>query len=283
MSKLSLAASVLFVSIVSLGGGPRNVAQEQEQVGSADQILPFSSLKFEIVAPSEALISLQPIPVILKLTNNNSRRAFGYKTIGIERSPVFMSVRKTGTDLKVPITMLDPLLKLIKYTNVPLEPQESVESKDLLTLGLARYFPEPGSYEIQASLASSDYSDVIESNIVTITIGEPTGTNRAAYNFIKNSSFQEYLFSGAEFNEVRKTLESVKTLYPTSSYARNASFVLGENYFYGRNYPQALINLARLENDNDFAHAAKVKKYLSEIRAIIPNQTGTEKREPGRP
>jgi len=173
--------------------------------------------------------------------------------------------------------MLEPLLKLVQYTNVAMEPGRSIESKGLLTLELARNLPEPGSYEIRAKLASSDYKEFIESNIVTINVQEPGLVDRAAYNLITNSSAQDYLFSGAEFDQVKNTLETLNTLYPNSVYAKHASFVLGENYFYSKNYPKALINLVRLENDNDFAYAEKVRKYLAEIRRINANQTGTEK------
>ena len=57
------------------------------------------------------------------------------------------------------------------------------------------------------------------------------------------------------------------------------SFVLGENYFYDRNYPQALVHLLRLENDSNFAYAEKVRRYLAEIRRINSLQTGTKKPE----
>lgn len=196
---------------------------------------------------------------------------------------MFIAVKKVGTKVKVPLDMLEPIHKLTRYTNVTIEPRESIEAKELITLGMVRYFPEPGSYEIQATITSSDGKQSVESKPVTINIQEPTGADRPAYNLIRNSSFQEFLFSGSEFGSVKDTLETITALYPNSVYAKHASFVLGENYFYGKNYPQALLNLVRLENDANFIHAEKVRRYLTEIRKVNAIQTGTENSELKKP
>lgn len=240
-------------------------------------------MTLEINLPINSVLALQPIPVKLKLTNRNERTALGYRTIGFGKSPVYLNVRKVGTERSVPITMLEPLLKLTQYTNVPVEPQATVESKDLLSLGLARNFPDPGNYEIHATLSNSDYTEHIESNKVSLTIQEPTGNNRLAYNLITTRSFEEFLFSGAEFSKVMNTLEELTVLYPNSPYARDASFVLGENYFYQRNYSQALVHLLRLESATDFMYSDRVRNYLTEIRRVAASPTGLEKSEIKKP
>lgn len=254
----------------------RNVAQTQV---NPPPPLEFSALTLEIILPSQSVSSLQPIPIIVKLTNTNGRPAVGYNVLGFGKSPLSIYIKKIGTNVRIPLKMLEPMHKLVQYTNVIMAPRESINAKELITLGLARYFPEPGSYEVQATLTNSTWQQSIESNVISIDVQEPIGVDRSAYNLIRASPFKESIFSGSEFGETRSTLETITLLYPNSVYARHASFVLGENYFYGRNYPQALINLVRLENDNDFVYVGKVRKYLAEIRRLNATRPGFEKPE----
>jgi len=225
----------------------------------------FTDLTFEIAVAAETLVPLQPVPLVLKQSNRTNEPVLGYDSVTFS-SPIYFYVKKAGTNNWKQLEQLTALLKLVGHRNSEVLPGSNYESRQWLTLDLATYFPIPGAYELRARLYNEDGSQFIESNVVSIAIREPAGPDRAAYNFIRNSTFQDYLFSGAEFSKVKNTLERLTTLYPNSPYARNASFVLGENYFYGRNYPQALVNLLRLENDNDFIHAEKVRRYLAEIR-----------------
>ncbi len=219
----------------------------------------------ELSGPNQDILALQPIPVRIKLSNRTSRPVFGYSSIALGKSPLSILAKKSSTDQSIALDTT-AILTYTSNTNVEMLPGAVVEAREWLTLGLNKYFPEPGSYELQTVLANDDRTQYIESNTISIEIREPTGADRPAYNFIKNSSFQDYLFSGAEFNKVKGTLERLNTLHPNTPYARSASFVLGENYYYGRLYPQALVNLLRLEADNDFIFADKVRKYLAEIR-----------------
>lgn len=167
---------------------------------------------------------------------------------------------------------------MYSFKNIEIEPSESSEATEFVTLGLNKYFPEPGIYELQAVLYNADGTQSIESNTVTIEIQEPSGINRNAYNLIKNSSFQDYLFSGAEFKKVKNTLEAITTRFPNSAYAKNSFYLLGEVYFYDKQYPKALTNLLRLENDNGFIFAEKVKNYLTEIRRLPQAQQINEEK-----
>lgn len=276
--KRKIFGMFLILCAMFVNSGTGNIAQSPGVAPTVPR--PFSTLNFKIVEPRESVLSLQPIPIILRLTNNSNQPALGYETIGFGKSPLYLYVRKSGSDLRVLIKTLQPIHKLMHYTNVPIDPQESITSKDLLTLGLARYFPEPGRYELQASLANSSGTEFIESNTIIIEIREPIGMDRVAHDLIKNSTFQDHIFSGAEFTQVRSTLERIITLYPETPYAHSAAFALAENYFYSRgNRSKALPYLLKLETDEDFIFADKVKKYLTEIRKeqLSPHVQSNEK------
>jgi hypothetical protein len=245
------------------------ISQAQQ---SNSQVRPFTDLTFEISVPTQTLLPLQPIPIVLKQSNRTNQAVLGYKSIGFGKIPVYLYVQKSGSDEKTLISQLTPLSSLTEYKNIEISPNASYTAKEWITLGLNMDFPEPGTYEIQAVLANADRTQFIESNKVSIEIQEPTGSDREAYNLIKNSPSKEYLFSGAQFNKVKNTLEAITTRFPNSVYAKGSSFVLGEVYFGRKNYSQALLNLLRLENDRDFIFAEKVRNYLAEIRRLPINQ-----------
>ena len=231
-----------------------------------EEVRPFTDLTLEIAVPSQSL-PLQPIPIVIKQSNRTNQPVLGYKSIGFGRTPVYLYVKKNGGE-RVLINMLSPILSLTRVKNVAIAPGTSSEAKEWLTLALDRYFPEPGTYQLQAELANEDRTQFIQSNTINIEIKQPIGVDFEAYNLIRNSPMQEALFSGAEFDRAKDTLEAIKTRFPTSAYARGAFFVLGEAYFSRRQYGQALANLIRLENDRDFIFAEKVRNYLAEIRRL---------------
>lgn len=235
------------------------------------KILPFTELTLELEVPTRALLQLQPISVVLKQRNRTNRPISGYDSIGFRGLPIYFYVEKADTLVRSQITKLDLLSGLTGIIHSEVQPGADIEAKEWIALNLSKHFSEPGIYKIQAVLANATRDQYIESNTITIEIREPTGTDRLAYNLIKNSSFQDYLYSGAEFDRTKITLEGLNALYPNSPYARSASFVLGETYFHDRQFARALTNLLRLENDKGFIFAEKVRKYLTEIRRINPN------------
>lgn len=248
-------------------------SQTEHTEKPSSEVQPFTDLTLEISAPEKILLSLQPIPIAIMQSNKTNKPILGYKSVGFNGSPLYIYVQKSGGNSeRVLITPLTPVSGFYVVTNAKLAPDESYEAKELITIGLHKYFPEPGTYELQAVLANDDRTQFIESNKVTIEIQMPTGADRNAYNLIKNSSFQDFLFSGAKFDKMKDTLETLIAMHPNSPYAKSSAFLLGETYFELKQYPRALVNLIRLENDKEFIFAEKVKKYLAEIRRLPLNQ-----------
>ncbi len=83
--------------------------------------------------------------------------------------------------------MLSPIQGLSAYKNIEIPAGGSREGKEWLTLGLDKYFPKPGTYQLKMVLANPDRTQLIESNTLDIEIKEPTGIDREVYNLIKNS------------------------------------------------------------------------------------------------
>lgn len=265
----SFSIFFILVSLFCIQSIVPNKVQTQTTESANTTAQPFNSLTLEVAPLSQSFLPLQPISISIKLSNKTSQAALGYKRIGFNNAPTYVYVRKSGSPDKVMIRPLTPLRIFNGFVNVEVAPGETSEAKELITMGLSKYFPEPGSYELQVVMANEDLTQKVESNIVNVEIQSPTGADIGAYNLIKNSSFKDYLFSDAEFDEVKNTLETLNTRYPNSVYAKNSSFLLGKAYFLQKRYPQALANLLKLEDDRNFIFAEKVKDYLAQIRQPI--------------
>ncbi|MFN2391856.1 MAG: tol-pal system YbgF family protein [Pyrinomonadaceae bacterium] len=251
-------------------------AQTNPVEQSNEEVRPFTDLTLEIVVPERTVLSLQPIPIVIRQSNKTNQLAMGYKAIVFGFTPFRLFAKKIGSNEKVPIGRQSALLHYAVFFNVKLAPGESCETKGWITIGLHRYFPEPGTYEIQAGLTNNDGSQYIESNKVTVEIKMPTGADHNAYNLIKNNSFEDFLFSGHKFDKAKGILETLTVTHPNTPYAKSASFLLGESHFNQKQYQQALKNLIRLENDRDFIFADKVRDYIDEIQELLQQQTVLE-------
>lgn len=243
---------------------------------SNTEVRPFTDMTLEIAVPERTVLSLQPIPIVIKQSNKTNQPVMGYKGIKFGFTPFRLYARKIGSNEKVAIGRQSALAHYAVFTNVKLTPGESYETKGWITIGLHKYFPEPGTYELQAGLTSDDGSQYIESNKLTVEIKMPTGADRNAYNLIKNSSLEDFLFSGMKFDKAKDILETLTVMHANTPYAKSASFLLGETHFNQKQYQQALKNLIRLENDRDFIFADKVKNYLEEIRELLQQQNAVE-------
>lgn len=269
MSKKILLTCLVVVvfAFTSAQSPPRHVSQIREAEAIDSGAGPFSDLTLEISVPHATLWSLQPIPINIVESNRTNQPILGYSAITLEGSPLSIYLRKVGSSQRVSIQTSTALIYKVS-TNVTIASGKVVESKEWLAVGLGKYFPEPGTYELQAVLASADRTQFLESNIVTIEIREPTGSARAAFNLIRSSGHKDYLFSGFNFESTRSLLEALKTQYLNTPYGQGATFVLGEAHFENREYSTALANLVLLENSRDFIFAEKVRNYLAKIRAL---------------
>ncbi len=232
-----------FILLVFLQSVVDILAQNKQTEQPNVEVRPFTDLTLEIVLPEQILLSLQPIPIVIKQSNKTNQPTMGYRKILFGFTPIGMYVRKIGDNGRVAIGNQSPLSILAYFINTQVAPGTSSETKGLIAIGLNRYFPEPGIYEIRAALSNDDGTQIIESNKVSIEIKMPTGANLAAYNLIKNSSLQDYMFGGMRFNQAEDILNTITLMHPNTPYGKQSAFLLGESYFDLKRYPQALSNL----------------------------------------
>jgi hypothetical protein len=270
---------VFLVLILFIVVYPQNNISKINQVQESNVVVrPFTDITYEIAVPTQRILPLQPIPIIIRQKNTTNEQVLGYNAIGFDNLPIYIHLQKSGNTQRNIMGQFSQLSAFVAYTNVEIPPNSVSEAKDWMMLGLNKYFPEPGTYEIKAVVFNDNRTQSVESNTITIEIQEPTGANRNVYNLIKNSGVQEYLFSGDNFDQIKNTLEAITTRFPNSDYAKSSSFVLGEKLFARKQYGQALVHLLRLENDRDFIFADKVRNYLTEMRRLPQSQQINEEK-----
>lgn len=229
---------------------------------------PFTDIAFEISTPTQSVLQLQPIPLIVRQKNDTDQAVLGYRAVDLNSIPAQLYIRRAGSAEISEMGQFSQLTGCGVQHNTEVAPHSVLEAREWLVLGLDQHFPEPGNYEMKLVVRSDDRSHSVESNTVEIEVRAPTGSNRDAYNFVRNSGYPESLFTGDDFPRLRPILETILIRYPNSPYAKCATFALGQKHFILRQYPQALGHLIRLEYDNNFILAEKVRRYLAEIRAF---------------
>jgi len=233
---------------------------------------PFTDLSLKISVPGRAPLLLQPIPIVLKLNNQTNQPIMGPASVEFNRCRINLYVQKVGSDKREEI-LLSSYTPFVLFKDVPIPARTDYQAKEWLAVGLNKYFPDAGMYELQAVLTNADGSQQIQSNKIYLQIETPSGIDRDVYQLIKNSKSPDYFFDGGGFKKVKDTLDDIAIRYPNSAYTQGANFMLGKANFYRKDYQKALKHLQKLENDSNFIHNEKVRKHLDEIREILTNST----------
>ena len=113
-------------------------------------------------------------------------------------------------------------------------PGEARASHSRLEVNLDRFFPTPGTYQVRFK-ASDDSGTPFLSNVVVLRVLEPTGADRAAYDYLRESPNAGWWFASAKKSE----LEDFLTFFPDSGYADVARLELGMHAHAARDYELA--------------------------------------------
>jgi hypothetical protein len=94
----------------------------------------------------------------------------------------------------VKIDQLSPIRKSLLVRPEKIMSGQCVKSDGVLALRLDKHFSGEGVYILRAVLHSADGHEDIWSNSLTISVAEPTGSNRYAYDFLKQTENLFLLF-----------------------------------------------------------------------------------------
>ena len=144
--------------------------------------------------------------------------------------------------------------------------------KDDITLdtNLDEFFPQPGIYTIRLLLNGSE-GKLLRSNLVELTIIEPTGIDKEAFNFIQqNKIYNRHPILFVWNNDVKckngKTLlEEFVSKYSASIYGEIAIYQLGNYYFRNHEPEKAEVELKKLKFSKNPRIAKDAKATLLDV------------------
>ena len=261
MKKQSLLITIM-LSLLFLSSNPESFAQEQGNRRESS----FSDLTLGITAPKEVFNQLEPIPLIVSLSNKTDRPVLGHLTLKFAANYVHLFVRQVGGD-KRRIENLSMIQPLIGAYPQKILPGSVLQEKQLVDLELDKIFPYPGEYQLQARLLDIDGKKTIESNLLRIQILEPTGLDRQAFDFIKNNGNPSYFLNGYDRvvdNKPLTILEEFVSRFSGTAYGDYAIFQLAGVYFAKEDYEKAIKHLEKLANKSDFAFAERAREFLDQ-------------------
>jgi hypothetical protein len=228
----------------------------------------FSKLKLEISSTKKEFLQLEPIPIVLTLSNKTPQRIVGHSAINISQNYVKLFVSQNGGAMQE-IETLTLNRKLVVAMPKEIGPGEHYQSKQLLTLNLDGIFPHPGTYQIQAVLMDTDGKKKIKSDQLNIRIVEPQGLDNQAFEYIKSQGESSNFFYGVDLPGSKNTpelMEAFSSQFAESVYGDYAAFILGEFYFYKEEFEKASKKFDKVAKKQDFVFADKAKDYLAKAR-----------------
>jgi len=154
----------------------------------------FTELSFTITTDSVDVLPLVPIPITLSLANNTDHTILACSAIAPNSSKTEIYVQYEDSGYRL-FKTVDWPMATVRLQNSPLwvGHKEGVsgylyfsqprllpgrDPNDILDQHL---LPGPGLYSLKASLRSLDGKEMIESNVLTLHVQEPSGADALAY------------------------------------------------------------------------------------------------------
>ena len=247
----------LFVVIFCLGIFLQSSnAQEKGRDG-------FEKMTFEVKFDKKNYFPVEPVFAKFKFSNQTQKLIETY-------APNFVSESKVKFKIDGKMREISWFNSIIgggiRFPNT-FKPNEFYEREELLGPTFGWNFTEPGNFQLQFILRSSDGSKTIESNVIDITIENPTGINKEAFDFMKKHKDFFGLSSWAYAGEERENLlETFVNNYSQSVYGELAISSLGTVYLVSKGQlERSRIEFEKIKDSSNNVIAEDAKRSLLEI------------------
>lgn len=269
--------SFLVMTIVLFGGvfcAPKVLAQNvSSQNADSETAVINSAMRFEIALDRPEYLQLEPVGVKCGFSNETDKPITTLIPSFLNESR--LEVNSGGESRQ--FNSLSIFSGLLRRSPVTFAPGTSAEENITLEKGLDEIFPAPGTYTIRLALPGSE-GNLIWSNPVKITILEPAGIDKEAFNFIqRNKSHRRYpvlfLWNDDIKNEAGQTLlEEFVSKYSASIYGESAIYQLGNYYFRRNEYEKARTELKKLKFSRNPRIAKQASDTLSDVEKSMSKQ-----------
>ena len=188
--------------------------------GAAQEAPARAQVSYEVSADQVTVLPLEPVFLTFTVAN---------RTVGVVRdrldpdiSSATILIRQPGGQTVESSRLSTRLGKSEAIGERLMAPGEVRASRNRLEVNLDRFFPTPGTYQVRFK-ASDDSGTPFWSNVVVLRVLEPTGADRAAYDFLRESPNAGWWFASAKKSE----LDDFLIFFPDSAYADVARLELG--------------------------------------------------------
>ena len=262
MRTKSFLTNALMLLLVGVGSYLSTAAQQENNQKSST----FTDLTLEIALTKTEFVPLEPIPVLVTLSNATTKSVAWAHALTPNHTELFV-VSSGGSPKKIDFHKGMAILIAVSPYPKLLRPGDAEHLKPLITMGLNDVLSQPGDYRIEAVTHGANWNEEVRSKPVLVRIVNPQGINERVFQYIKRASSSD-LFAGWDLTENQGMLDALKAVadeFVDSAYSDYASFRLGEFYFYKNEDPRAKVYLDRLTGKADFAFADKVVDYRNKL------------------
>lgn len=256
-----------------------------QQTYSSDEVAAQNpTLNLELSSVQNSYLLLEPIPFNFNLSNKNTVpiKWNGLPALGHDLS--LLTRAENGGEFRC--CARADFADIIPDTEV-MQPSENKRTSSLIGDFVAeRLFPRAGRYELQVEFKYLDFSfgyrleQKILSNPITIEIREPSGNDRRAYDYLKNT-YQPVRRGGNAEEKTRMQQYFVHNFRDTV-YWKYITFELAEQYAFQNEHAKAEQEYFKLI-DLDFYYSKKVKSELARLAVKLGRPTPLSKHPLGAP
>lgn len=216
----------------------------------------FENMTFQVVLDKDTYILMEPAYVKLKFSNQTQKPQTTYP-------PFFPSdtAIRVNSDGKV----REFTFAFVSFGKpnpfFPIVYQPGAVYEEVLNLNTNGFFPVPGNYQVQFVLGGAAGAKTISSNIINVTITEPLGLDKEAYEFLKkyekSNIFLGWIHVAPGEKSMIPTLEEFVFHYSQTPYGDLAIYHLGRKYQSKGDLDKAMAEFEKLKFSN--------KKYIADL------------------
>ncbi len=228
-------------------------AEQPTQYGKFDQL----TLTLEI--PKHQVHPLEPLGFKLRLENKTAKPIQGFPCLEPSCDNLGLHVTKPGQPMEeIERLTWDSSGGAYLYGAGVIAPAASFQDQWVYDIGLDDYFSEPGVYHVKAKFWNAN-DEFVESPPVVLHVTEPVGVEKLAFEYVRDA----YPGRPTRLWFASDKVEELVLLYPGTTYARHAGFIVGMRAKRKNNWKKAVEYLTPPAEHPDFPLADEALETLT--------------------
>jgi len=226
----------------------------------------FNKMSFDVTFDRASYLPVEPVFVTFRFSNPAEAAA-------ISDTPNFLQEARVEVNFNGKTKEINWLSSVtgggIRFPRT-FKSGEFYESKEMLGPIFGWHFTEPGKYEIQFVLRSSDGTRSIRSKILYLTIEDATGINGQALEFLRKHD--KYFGSSSWVFSERDAIDLLETFvreYETSVYGELGTLSLAYSYLGKKELERAKFEFEKISSSGNKMIADDAKRSIADIERKI--------------